>query len=342
MPNYQKADLARKYRKEYDEKYKKEYPGGFPTRKLARIMYRENKLRFTDEEEARQRLRYIEGKTGEDQRKNVRHTDTYKAEKRIDNPYKLPESDAKDIPAFEIKGDHQKALLIADVHLPYQDNKAITVCFDYAKKEKPDLVILDGDIIDAFQLSKFVRDPKLRNFAEELKMLEHFVEVVKKTFKCRIIYKMGNHEKRYEDFLYQKAGELVGVEEFELKNIIEKRAPGVEFVEDKKIIMLNELAVLHGHEFNRGFFNPVNVARGLHLRAKVSAIQAHSHKSSEHNETDLHGIIKTTWSVGCLAHLKPAYDPYNSWNHGFAFVDLDKNGVDYDVRNKRIYKNRVM
>lgn len=330
-----KVEIARKYRKEYGVE--------MPTRKLARIMYKENNLLFKDEEEARERLRYIEGKSGtEKQKAGIKESEFFMEEARPKNPYNLPKSDAVDIMPFEVRGEHKRALLIGDVHLPYHNSGAIEVCFDYAKKEKPDLVVLMGDIIDCHKLSKFLREPSARKFSEELKQLEQFIEVIKKTFKCRIIYKLGNHEVRYDHFLKEKAEELDGVEEFELINIIQKRAKDVEMVQDKRIIMLNELPALHGHEFGRGFFNPVNAARGLHLRAKVSAIQFDVHKTSEHTETDLHGVIKTTWSVGSLCSLRPQWLPYNSWNNGFAIVDLDSNGNDYDVRNKRIYKNRVL
>jgi hypothetical protein len=99
---------------------------------------------------------------------------------------------------------------------------------------------------------------------------------------------------------------------------------------------------LHGHEFGHGFFNPVNVARGLYLRAKVSAMQGHSHKTAEHTEVDLEGKIKTTWGIGCLASLTPEYLPYNSWNHGFGIVDISPNKIDFDVSNYRIYKGKVL
>jgi hypothetical protein len=34
--------------------------------------------------------------------------------------------------------------------------------------------------------------------------------------------------------------------------------------------------------------------------------------------------------------------PLNKWNHGFAIVDLDDNGTDFEVRNKRILKGKVL
>jgi predicted phosphodiesterase len=328
-----KTTIARAYRDEHGME--------ISHLKLARIMYAENKLTFKDVEDARSWLRYIEGKSGRESRRKVVNSKYFMEEQRPYNPYKLPESDAKDLPPFVVTG-HKKALIISDVHLPYHDIDAITTCFDYAKEQQPDLVVLNGDIIDCFLLSKFVKDPKARKFKDELDQLKQFVAMVKETFNCRIIYKMGNHEMRYQHFLWEKAKELEGIEEFELNSIIQKRAPDVEIVSDKTIIMLNDLPLLHGHEFGKSIFSPVNVARGLHLRAKVSAIQGHSHKTSEHTETDLLGIIKTTWSCGCLCGLKPDYAPYNTWNHGFSIIDLDDNGVEWQVQNKRIYKNKVL
>ena len=325
-----KTEIARKYRKEHGAE--------MPTLKLARLMYKENKLVFKDLEDARSSLRYIEGKRGKSSLRKVNEEFTLEGE-RPKNPYSLPQSDAKDYAPFVVEG-HKRALIINDVHLPYHDIEAITTTFNFAKKEKPDLIILNGDIIDCFLLSRFSKDPKARKFSYELQQLEQFVQVVEKTFKAKIIYKLGNHEVRYQHFLWEKAKEIADVTEFDIKNVIGARAKGVEIIEDKTIIKLSGLDLLHGHEYVKDFFNPVNVARGLYLRAKVSAMQGHSHKTSEHTETDLHGNIKTTWSVGCLCGLKADYAPYNSWNHGFAIIDID--GQNFSVRNKRIFKGEVL
>ncbi len=324
-----KADIARKFRKDNPK---------MATLKLARILYEQNNILFKSIEDARERLRYIEGKSSKN--KAVCKGEFFKAEPRPYNPYKLPESDAVDIKPYVLRG-YKRAFIINDVHIPFHSLEAITIAFDYAKKEKPDVVILNGDIIDAYQLSRFLRDPKERHFAQELQLFKQFFEIVKKTFNCPIIYKLANHEIRYEHFLFQKAKELDGIDEFKLENIIKARAEGVIVVDDKRIIKLNDLDLLHGHEFQTGFFNPVNVARGLYLRAKVTAMQGHSHRSSSHTETDLHGKIKTTWSVGCLCHLSPKYAPYNSWNWGFALVDMSDNKKEFVVRNKTIYEGKV-
>jgi hypothetical protein len=55
----------------------------------------------------------------------------------------------------------------------------------------------------------------------------------------------------------------------------------------------------------------------------------------------MNGKITTTFSIGCLCELAPAYMPLNKWNNGCAMVELDENGDDFQFYNKRIYKGKV-
>ena len=185
-----------------------------------------------------------------------------------------------------------------------------------------------------------MKDPRKRHFSDELRIFQETIQVFQKELNCKIYFKYGNHEERYENFLFQKAKELVGVEEFELDNIIKARANGIEIIKDKRIIHAAGLNIIHGHEFSTGFFSPVNVARGLFLRGKTSALQGHSHQTSEHTESDMNGKITTTWSVGCLCELHPAYAPLNKWNSGMCLIEVD--GNNFQVRNKRIFKGEVL
>ena len=321
-----KCDLARKYRDEHGME--------MPTLKLARIMYNENKLLFKDVEAARSCLRDIEGKSGRKRKNKITHVTA----NRPYNPYKLPESDETEYVPYNLKAE--RVLCLYDVHIPFHSVSALTAAIEYGKKQKVDCVFLGGDIIDCFKLSRFIKDPTKRNFAEELNLFKEFMAVLDKEFpKAKKIYKIGNHEERYQSFLFEKAKELVGVEEFDLDNIIKARARNVEIVKDKRITNFYGLNIIHGHEFNSGFFSPVNVARGLFLRAKTSAIQGHSHQTSSHTESNMNGKMTTTWSVGCLCEMHPQYAPINRWNQGFAILHKTPNG--FDVDNKRIYKGRI-
>ena len=328
-----KAGIAREYRVKYGM--------DMPTRKLSRIMYSENNLTFKNIEDARTVLQKIEGKSGGKRHKaSSKNTQFYKPEHRPENPYELPKSDETIYEPYIIKG--RRILVLSDIHIPYHSIPALTAAFDWARDKDVDTVLLNGDTIDAHRLSKYVTDPKKRDFAGELETFREFFTVLVQAFpKAQIIFKIGNHEERYDAFLAQKAGELSGVSEFSLENIIRSRAQGIEFVTDKRIMKAGDLNIIHGHEFTGGTFSPVNIARGLFLKAKVSAIQGHNHQTSEHTETDMNGRITTTWSVGCLSELHPMYMPLNKWNHGFAFVEVQPDG-DFQVHNKRIHKGEVL
>ena len=312
--------------------YREKYGWDMPTLKLSRIVYKENPLLFRDVEAARLVLRGIEGKSLN--RVKVRKV----VPERPRNPYNLPISDEAIYQPYDLKA--KRLLVLSDIHIPYHNIESLTCAFDFAKQEKPDAILLNGDTLDFFGLSRFSKDPKARSFAHELNTFKEFMDVVKKTFDSKIYFKIGNHEERYFHFLWMKAHEIVGVEEFELENIIKSRAEGIEIIKDKRIMKAGDLNIIHGHEFGGSVFSPVNIARGLFLKGKVSAMQGHNHCSSEHSESNMNGELTTTWSIGCLCELHPAYLPINKWNHGFAIVDID--GQNFEVRNKRIHKGKIL
>lgn len=328
-----KSEKAKEFRTKYPD---------MPTLKLARIIYNDNKLLFKNVENARDMLRYIEGKKGIERiSSKVLKSEFYKEQDRPKNPYNLPVSDETIYEPFIISG-FNKVGILSDVHLPYHNIDALTCAISYLKKEKIDALLLNGDTMDCHHLSRFTRDPKKRDFKYELDTLKSFIEVIEKQLKCKIFFKVGNHEARYEKFLMEKAHELKGIEEFQFENIIKSRAKGIDMIDSNRYMKLNELNGIHGHEYIGGISAPVNVARGLYLRGKVSAFQGHNHSTSEHSETDMNGKITTTWSIGCLSELHPAYMPLNKWNWGCAMVELDKNGRDYQFFNKRIFNGRIL
>lgn len=326
-----KADISREYRLKYGMQ--------MPTLTLARIMYNENKEAFKDVEDARKRLRYIEGKTGKQDRARLAKTDFILEGERPKNPYKLPESDETKYEPYYIK--ENKIAVLSDIHLPYHNIPSLTACFDFLQGEKPEAILLNGDILDFYQLSRFGKDPRKRSVAHELQAAREFLDVLSE-FGAKIYYKLGNHEERYQHYLMAKAPELLGVQQFELRYLLGLDSRGIDLIGDKRIIKANDLNIVHGHEFGQSIFSPVNVARGLFLRGKVSAMQGHNHSVSEHTESNMNGDIVTTWSLGCLCELNPAYLPINKWSHGFAIVELSDNRKDFHVRNYRIHKGKIL
>lgn len=309
-----------------------------PSLTLAKKLSKENPKVYKDVEDARTIVRAIRGAKGAKDLKDRSLNDTHE---RPRNPFNLPESEESSFDPFIIKG-HKKILVLVDIHLPYHNIEAVTVAIEEGKREKVDGVLLLGDLLDFYQLSRYEKDPRKRSFAHELEAGRKFLSILQKELKCKIYFKLGNHEERYEKYLKVKAPELLDVADFKLHTLLKCADYNTTIIDNKRIIKLNKLNAIHGHEYVGGISSPVNIARGLYMRGKVSAIQGHNHQTSEHTEPNMDGDITTTWSLGCLSELNPGYMPLNKWNLGFAIVALNDNGKDFHVYNKRIRHGKIL
>jgi len=322
----------------------KEYLQKFPkasTMSISRLLVADYPIDFSNLENARASVRFHRGELGKKKNnaKDIISKRTELEKKQfMQKNFELPESDYEK--QSEIIVGNRNILFLSDIHFPYQNNDAIRLALEYGKSEKVDCVYLNGDTIDMYMLSRFIKDRRLRNMSEELEMTRNFLKDLQNYFQCPIYYKMGNHEERWQNFLKLQAPELLGIPDFELSTILKFGESGVQEVKSKQIAKAGKLPLLHGHEFFSGFAPPVNPARGLYLKAKESSIIGHHHRTSEHTEVSLSGDVTTTWSVGCLCGLQPEYMPFNSWNNGFAHIKVEKNG-DYEVNNLRIIKNKI-
>ena len=83
---------------------------------------------------------------------------------------------------------------------------------------------------------------------------------------------LGNHEDRYERFLRIKAPELLDIQEFRLDILLKFGELGVQLIDEMRIVQFGRLNIMHGHEFGKSVFSPVNPARGAYMRAKENCI----------------------------------------------------------------------
>ena len=307
---------------------------------LAKILFKENKTVYTSVETARAAIRRVRGSKGEDSNKLVKDKSLFGQNKITTSGYNLPEEYNEEIKEFKIPRAYKRVGIISDAHIPFHSNEYIAASLNYLKSKKIDCLLLNGDIADCYQLSRFEKDPRKRSFANELESIRQFLDVLAKHFpNTKIYYKIGNHELRYQKFLLGKAPELLGVEEFRFDALLQFGKRGIGLIEDKQIVQAGKLNILHGHEIIGGA-GGVNPARSMYLKTSESVLVSHFHKTSSHTETSILGKMTTTHSIGCLCYLRAEYMPYNKWNAGFAYVDIESNG-DYELQNLRILKGKV-
>jgi len=316
----------------YEEAFKlfKKFPNT-SQRSLARKLYDSNKVLFRDLEDARWVVRNMIGKTGK-----TPVSDRYKVK-----DYKglqLPAGEKNDYGGVDVKGTNIG--FMCDIHIPYHDLEAVNTAFKSLVDSGIDTLIIGGDLLDCYQLSRFEKDPRKRTFKYEIDVAKKFFEEVRKVFSGDIVFLAGNHDERAEAFFRQKAPELLDIEALTLPALLELDKFKVKYVSGKKYLKLGKLKVLHGHEYGNAISPPVNPARGLYLKTKSSSICGHHHQTSSHTETDIEGNTTGTWSVGALCDLHPDYRPLNKWNLGFARIEVFKGG-NFKVHNYTIINGNV-
>jgi predicted phosphodiesterase len=255
----------------------------------------------------------------------------------------LPESFAAKKVNYVLPIANDNILVISDIHVPYHDNSAITLAIEYGVRENINTIIINGDLLDFATISRFAPDPEARDVQVEFEAAQMFLKCLREVFPyAMIIWLKGNHDERYETYLYQKARELAGDPYFTLENRLNLAEFKVELVDAKILIKAGKLNITHGHLLIRGVFAPVNAARGAYLRAKASVLIGHVHNTTEHTEGNLDDEIKTCWSTGCLCNLNPPYDPLNTkHNHGFAHIKTKPEGA-FSVKNIRIHEGKIL
>lgn len=259
------------------------------------------------------------------------------------NPFFCPPSDASEWKPYVVTvAKEDCTLIMSDIHIPYHSVPALTLAINEGKRRQVSRIILNGDTIDMYQLSRFCKDPRQRSFAGEIELTKQFLESLREQFPdAEIIWKDGNHDERYQHYLQSQAKELIGVPEFRFEVLMGFFDLGISYVTDKRPIQLGHNILVHGHEFGIQIFSPVNPARGLFLKAKHNAACGHHHATSEHTARTLGGKEIVCWSVGCLCDINPLYRPINDHNQGFAFQTTRPDG-SFEFENKRIVSGRVV
>jgi predicted phosphodiesterase len=228
--------------------------------------------------------------------------------------------------------------IISDVHIPYHSELALSTAIGFLRDCEIDALLINGDLCDFYSISRWTKNPSQRNFAAELKACRQTIEWLRGQFPdIPIVMKAGNHEERWDHWIWQHAPEISEEGEMSLPTWLRLEQHNVEWVSDQRPVMVGQLPVCHGHELPRGLAAPVNVARGAFLRTLSTVLVGHSHRTSGHAETDLWHDEIFCWSTGCLCDMNPEYARVNKWNHGFATVRVGDNG-SFNVENYRISK----
>lgn len=241
--------------------------------------------------------------------------------------------------------DHQifkpksKCLVLADIHIPFHDEIALQSIYGFIKQNQINTVILLGDLIDNYQLSRFSKNPAERDFRTQMIMVKQFLSNLRTLLPdATIIYKQGNHEVRLKKYIWDSASKLSNLLDDLYYQKLGLKQLNIQYL--IKPFKIGKLWFLHGHQTVAKTVNPEMVTNMIYRFVNDNFMVGHFHRVQQNQFKRINGQVFFGASVGYLAK-DLQYAGINKWVQGFAYVQFDENGNFknnlYKIVNGAIY-----
>lgn len=240
--------------------------------------------------------------------------------------------------------DVSRVAILSDLQIPFEDTGAVQQALNVVNNIDADLVILNGDIIDCYAESDFLKNETLaaKTISETHKRLRNLLDCLTPR---RVIYLAGNHEDRWRRVLWaqnKRPGVLsiIKAHQEATGQPVDMNDPDVSFA---KLYGLTERGIPYYPYSHRLYLAEQNliVTHGKHVSrhsgqsAKrtfewlgTSCIVGHTHRLGTYLTTQ-DGVMHGAWENGCLCQLEPEYDDAPNWQQGMSIVKI--NGPEFHV-----------
>lgn len=219
-----------------------------------------------------------------------------------------------------------------ECQIPYDNPKHFRAFLDYAEDFRPERVVIIGDFLDVPGPSRWNRGTALE-FSHNLQMecdkgheyLRQLRGVVGD--QCVIDFHNGNHEKRVENYIRNKAPAFDGLEALRIPSLLRFSELGINLLPDIAPFATGWVST-HGDCIGKTV-SPVSGATAIAQarRTGKSVVMGHTHRLGMINET-IAGKALTGIETGHMMDLNKAdYVSYPNWQAGFAAFELENNRV---------------
>lgn len=225
----------------------------------------------------------------------------------------------KKVPDIELDLKNGVVAVASDFHVPYHDKKAVETFINYCREVQPDMIVINGDLVDMYMLSRFAKGEG-RNPMSEIEEAREILANLRQDTKADIYYVIGNHEQRLEKTILTKAPELASLIEdvfsiFKLDEIGVKGA-GTITVNDNFVFKHGTLL---------GSKSGLSAIKEME-NAYLSGATGHTHRLAKYIARK--AGRKFIWlETGCLCSMEPEYMLNPNWQQGFAMIQFENGKV---------------
>lgn len=204
---------------------------------------------------------------------------------------------------------------LSDIHVPYHDPAAVGAALILIEAIKPHRVVLNGDVADFFQLSRFnVSGERIDKLQEEIDAANAIRRAVREAAPNAAIEEtQGNHDHRVISYVEANARALSSLRALEPGKLFEYAELGITWHPGPGFLLRPHFLVKHG-DIVRGEAGAT--AKAELAKAGVSGISGHTHRLATYRKAG-YGTPRQWTEQGGLMRLDPDYvvGPPN-WTQG--------------------------
>lgn len=240
-------------------------------------------------------------------------------------------------------------VVFSDIHAPFHSEEDFTVACKILKYQsgiRLDLFAIAGDWGDFYAVSSFSKDPRRLNQIQDelLAQVEVLGRAAEAAGSAKKVAIAGNHEERYQRFIYNNAPALASLEQLKLEKLLGLEAMGYEY-HPVYYLVNDNFIIKHG---NAVLQESGQTALKELDTTGISGVSGHTHRLGYVESTtwaeQIRGEPPKVWiENGCLCRSEDqSYlqgRPAN-WQQGFSVIRIH-DGVIYPTL-VRIHKGRAL
>lgn len=205
----------------------------------------------------------------------------------------------------------------SDFHFPYQDDQAIRSFLNLIRRLQPHRVVLNGDVADFFQLSRFdVAGERVDHLQEEIDQANDFRKQVREAaLDATIDETEGNHDNRILSYVQKNARSLKSLRALKPSELFRYGDYQINWHSGSGFLLRKHFLVRHGTIVRA---EAGASAKAELMQAGISGISGHTHRLARYTKG---GYVQRSWlEQGCLCRTDPDYVPTGkpNWQQGAA------------------------
>jgi len=237
---------------------------------------------------------------------------------------------ADQTPETPSEASYRFSVSLSDVHIPFEDKKALASIEEFLVDTQPDDLILNGDFIDAYSISSFPTDPRKPLLQEELDQARAYLERWRKKLpNTKIVYLDGNHDQRAQRIKHANTG-LYGLRCLEIPNLLDLSSLDIDYYEYMDPYQIGEMVFVHGNRISKhsAYSAKATITDGGFPNVMIG----HVHRMGMYVHTGYEGT-RRAYEQGHLCDVDQAdYISNPNWATGFGVVYHDSSDQLIDVR----------